>query len=70
MEELGLEYRSLARYLRKIITKEEMIAELNRDIRRYAKKQMMYWKRNPDIMWFDSPNNARIVPTVRAWLKK
>jgi len=70
MEELGLEYRSLARYLQGQITKEEMTAELNRDIRRYAKKQLAYWRRNPVIEWFGSSHNVRIVPGVRKWIKK
>lgn len=51
MEELGLEYRSLARYLRGKICKEEMVRELTRDIVRYSKRQMTYWRRNKDIVW-------------------
>ena len=69
MEELGLEYRSLARYLRQKITKNEMIAELNRNIRRYAKKQLAYWKRNTDIRWFSPAQRGKIEGTVRMWLK-
>jgi len=69
MEELGLEYRSLARHLRGEISKEEMVRELERDIRKYAKKQLAYWKRNDDIQWF-KPEEKRIVSTVRAWLRK
>lgn len=68
MEELGLEYRSLARHLRGEISKEEMIAELERDIRRYAKKQLVYWKRNTDIAWF-TPADRKISTLVERWLK-
>lgn len=70
MEELGLEYRSLARFLQKKITRQEMIEELKRDIRRYAKKQMMYWKRNTDIRWFPPTKKGLLEKTVRDWLKK
>ncbi|MDE2021929.1 MAG: tRNA (adenosine(37)-N6)-dimethylallyltransferase MiaA, partial [Patescibacteria group bacterium] len=63
MEELGLEYRSLARYLQKQITKQEMIDELNRDIRRYAKRQIVYWKRNPDIKWF-APSDKKAAEKI------
>jgi len=52
MEELGLEYRYLARYLRKQITKDEMIEHLSAKIWQYSKRQMTYWKRNKDIKWF------------------
>ncbi len=68
MEELGLEYRSLARFLQGKITKQEMEAELQRDIRRYAKKQLMYWKRNKEIAWFDPKDTKKIKAAVRTWL--
>lgn len=68
MEELGLEYRSLARLLQKKISKEEMVAELQRDIRRYAKKQLMYWKRNKEIQWFDPRESTKIEAAVKEWL--
>lgn len=51
MEELGLEYRSMSRFLQKKITKEEMILELERAIPHYAKRQMRWFKRNPNIKW-------------------
>ncbi len=68
MEELGLEYRSLARFLQGKISKREMEAELQRDIRRYAKKQLMYWKRNKEITWFDPKDVRRIESHVRTWI--
>lgn len=70
MESLGLEYRSLARFLKGIISKEELGAELFRDIRRYAKKQHAYWKRNPTIVWFKPTDTAKIQKRVAVWLKK
>lgn len=70
MESLGLEYRSLARFLRGAISKEELETELFREIRRYAKKQCAYWKRNPTIMWFKPTDTVKIQKKVRAWLKR
>lgn len=70
MESLGLEYRSLARFLKGVISKEELEAELFRDIRRYAKKQRAYWKRNTDIMWFKPTDTAKIRRKVTEWLRK
>ena len=52
MEELGLEYRLLARFLQKKITKEEMIVQLETAIWHYAKRQMTWWKRDKEILWF------------------
>jgi tRNA dimethylallyltransferase len=51
MDQLGLEYRYLARFLQKQISKEQMLEELEREIFQYAKRQLTYWKRNPDIVW-------------------
>ena len=52
MEELGLEYRYLARYLQKKLSKEEMIEQLNMAIRHYAKRQKTWFKRDLRIHWF------------------
>lgn len=51
MEEFGLEYRYLARYLQKKVTKQEMLAELEKGIWRYAKRQMTWFKKNKLIQW-------------------
>lgn len=58
MEELGLEYRYLARYLRKYITKEELVEQLTTKIWQYSRRQVTYWKRNRNIRWFH-PNESR-----------
>ena len=53
LEEFGLEYRWLARYLEKKISKEEMIENLRRDIIKFAKRQMIWFKKYPGekIKW-------------------
>jgi len=51
MEELGLEYRALARHLQGKTTRAEMLAKLEREINKYAKRQMRWFKRNKDIRW-------------------
>lgn len=53
MEELGLEYRHLALYLQKKISKQEMMAQLNIAIRQYAKRQMVWFKRDERIIWIE-----------------
>jgi tRNA dimethylallyltransferase len=68
MEQLGLEYRSLSRLLQRKITRKEFEEELFRDIRRYAKKQTAYWKRNKEIRWFSSARSPQILQTVSRWL--
>ena len=54
MNSLGLEYRYVAAYLQKKITKEEMMVELELKIWQYAKRQRTYWRRNKDILWLSN----------------
>ncbi|HUO50171.1 MAG TPA: tRNA (adenosine(37)-N6)-dimethylallyltransferase MiaA [Candidatus Paceibacterota bacterium] len=68
MEALGLEYRALARLLQKKINRAQFEAELFREIRKYAKRQITYWKRNKKITWFDPRENADIEKRVAQWL--
>lgn len=51
MHALGLEYRHLALFLQNKLSKEEMLAQLEREIWQYAKRQMAYWRRNEEILW-------------------
>ena len=51
---LGLEYRFITQYLTgEIPDKGEMLAQLARAIRKFAKRQMTWFRRNPDILWLD-----------------
>ena len=60
MAALGLEYRSLARFLQKKISRQELEDELYTAIRRYARKQIGYWRRNRDVSWY-SPLNLQVI---------
>ncbi len=46
MEELGLEYRYVSRYLLGKITKKEMFEKLKIEIWHYAKRQMQWFGRS------------------------
>jgi len=70
MEELGLEYRSLARLLQGAIARKQMVEELDRATRKYAMRQMRYWKRNKDIRWFETNDDRQITARVHSWLRK
>lgn len=52
MRELGLEYRFLADFHTKKITKEELLTKLPIAIYQYAKRQMTWFKRNKNITWY------------------
>lgn len=68
MEELGLEYRYLARLIQKKISKAEFMTELEREICRYAKRQKTWWKRDARIKWFPLADARSIERTVREFL--
>ncbi len=56
LESLGMEYRSVARYLQGTISEGEMFDEALRAIRQYAKRQMTWFKRNKNINWINPLN--------------
>ena len=59
MEDLGLEYRYLSRYLRGKISKEEMIEQLNTAIVQYSKRQMTWFKKYaPETKWVKDAREA------------
>lgn len=68
--ELGLEYRYASLYLRKKLTKQEFIDHLYAAIRRYAKRQMIWFKRNRKIKWFDPQDYKRIEKYVKVWAER
>lgn len=54
LRRLGLEYRYISAYiLGEIPTEAEMLAELGRAIKRFAKRQMTWFRRDADILWLD-----------------
>lgn len=57
-EELGLEYRFLARYLKKKIPKQEMLSQLETAINQYAKRQKQWFKRDKSIVWVRNAKEA------------
>ncbi|MBI5799025.1 MAG: tRNA (adenosine(37)-N6)-dimethylallyltransferase MiaA [Candidatus Yonathbacteria bacterium] len=70
MESLGLEYRFLARFLQNNISKEKMIELLEIVIRQYAKRQMVWFKRNKKIIWLDPCKPSLALRVVKEFTKK
>ncbi|HRH25606.1 MAG TPA: tRNA (adenosine(37)-N6)-dimethylallyltransferase MiaA [Parcubacteria group bacterium] len=58
--ELGLEYRYVSLHLRGVMNKKEMNMELLKEIRKYAKRQMTWFKRNKSITWLPDGGNASL----------
>ena len=57
---LGLEYRFITQYLiGEIPDRDDMLAQLAHAIRKFAKRQMTWFRRNPDIVWLDMSGDYR-----------
>ena len=57
LDKLGLEYRYLYRYLAGIMSKEEALEELARKIKAFAKRQMIWFRKDKSIIWLDMAEN-------------
>lgn len=59
LENFGLEYRWLALFLQKKISRSDMRDALLRDIFAYARRQMTWWRKNEDIHWVSTTRAAK-----------
>lgn len=69
LESFGLEYRYIAMYVQKKISKDEMVEKLNTEIWRYAKRQRRWFKRDKEIFWITPKHVKRAELLVRKFLK-
>ncbi|RJR31634.1 tRNA (adenosine(37)-N6)-dimethylallyltransferase MiaA [Candidatus Parcubacteria bacterium] len=51
LDDFGLEYRWVSRYLQRKISYDEMFEKLNNDINNFSKRQMTWFKRDKRIRW-------------------
>lgn len=68
LDEFGLEYRYISRYLRGELSYEEATEKLKQEIHHFAKRQMTWFKRNPDIVWVKNLSQAE--KAIKKFLKK
>lgn len=70
MDELGLEYRYMAKYLKGECTEEEMKEKLESEIRHFARRQMSWLKRMEGINWYTSSEIETAIKDAVDFLKK
>lgn len=58
LDDLGLEYRYVSRYLRGLMTKQDMLVQLEAEIWKYTKRQMTWWKHDATIHWVSDLREA------------
>jgi tRNA dimethylallyltransferase len=59
IEEFGMHYREIAKYLRGKISEKEMIENSIKEIQNYAKKQMNWFKKDKRIKWIRNYKEAK-----------
>lgn len=52
----GLGYKEVVEYLNQEITKEEMIDKIKQETRRYAKRQLTWFRKNKQTIWINAEN--------------
>jgi tRNA dimethylallyltransferase len=61
----GLGYKEVVEFLKNEITEDEMIEKIKRESRRYAKRQITWFKKYENIKWLDGledrQNNIKII---------
>ena len=57
MQALG--YKEVVEYLEQKISYEEMVEKIKQETRRYAKRQLTWFRKNNDYIWLDSENGIQ-----------
>ncbi len=68
MQSIG--YRHMVEYIRGRIPREEAVRTLKRDTRRYAKRQLTWFKADPDIKWTEPGDMETIYGWVAEFLEE
>lgn len=55
----GLGYKEVVQYLNKECTYDEMIEKIKQETRRYAKRQLTWFRKNKETIWLDSENGVQ-----------
>ena len=67
----GLGYKEVVQYLNNELTKDEMIDKIKQETRRYAKRQLTWFRKNKDTIWLDGlkdvENNIDIILEEINW---
>jgi tRNA dimethylallyltransferase len=52
------------------ISRDKAIELIKRNSRRYAKRQMTWWSRDKEIVWFSPDNKEEIIKYISDCIKK
>ncbi len=64
----SLGYRHLAAFLRGELGREEAVEQIKRDTRRYAKRQLTWFKADPEVKWRHPDEQEEIIVLIQEFL--
>ena len=56
----GLGYKEVVEYIEKKCTKNEMIEKIKQETRRYAKRQLTWFRKNKQTIWLDGSDDLQV----------
>lgn len=56
----GLGYKEVVEYIEKKCTKNEMIEKIKQETRRYAKRQLTWFRKNKETIWLDGSDDLQV----------
>ena len=69
IEEFGMHYREIAKYLQGKISEKEMIENSIKEIQNYAKKQMNWFKKDKRIHWIHEKELKKLIKLIKKYLQ-
>ena len=66
MQSIG--YKHMGLYLSGKVSFEEAVTLLKRDTRRYAKRQFTWFRKDPEIIWFDPSDFESAAARIKEFL--
>ena len=60
----GLGYKEVVEYLQGKVSKEEMIENIKRETRRYAKRQLTWFRKNKQTIWIEPCDIQKILNEI------
>ncbi len=66
MQSIG--YAEINKYIDGIISLKDAVEEIKNNTKRYSKKQMTWFKKNKNVIWFSPGDNKNVSDLIKNWI--
>jgi tRNA dimethylallyltransferase len=66
MQSIG--YLEINKYIDGIISLDDAISDIKKNTKKYAKKQMTWFKKNKNIIWLNKDDVIKVPDIIKNWL--